>query len=148
MRRAFYFGLVILALAVGLWLVVTVLTPPVITVEWITASELNTAGFNIYRGSSSDDPGTILNKTLIPASLDPLIGGSYEYKDTRVEPGQTYYYRVEEVETDGRLTTQGIVSATAASPLPFVGPSLLVVILAMWLASRIARDSAPVHSSS
>lgn len=142
MRRLLFIGLGVLIVAGVLWLVVTALTPPVITVEWSTASELNTAGFNIYRSLSPDDPGMRLNAAPIPASPDPLVGGSYVYTDTAVTPGQTYYYHLEEVETSGRLSPQGVVSATASggySALLPVSAVVVVVLLAVWLWPRPAR---------
>jgi hypothetical protein len=153
MRRTLVIGLIMLALGAGLWLAITTLAPPVITVEWSTASELNTAGFNIYRSLNPDDPGMRLNAAPIPASPDPLVGGSYVYTDTAVTPGQTYYYHLEEVEMDGSLSVQGVVSATAsAGPaplLPLAGLFLLVAILAVGLISRSARSpAAPVHPPS
>lgn len=94
-----------------------------ITVEWSTASELNTAGFNLYRGDSKDGPYTRINPELIPASPDPLVGGTYTFTDTNVLPGHTYYYQVEEVETSGATNRPGLVEVTADS-----GPNPLVLI--------------------
>ena len=112
-------------------------TPPVITVAWSTASELNTAGFNILRGDSSNGPFTRLNAAVIPASPDPLVGGSYIYTDTNVAPGQTYYYRLEEVELGGGASPQGTVVVTAqqgTGPIFIVAAiSLAVVIIAALL---------------
>jgi hypothetical protein len=51
-------GLLLMALAL---LLASVLTPPVVTVEWSTASELNTAGFNVLRGENPNGPFAHLN---------------------------------------------------------------------------------------
>ena len=48
------------ALALGYW-AWTVRTAATVIVEWTTASELNTAGFNLYRRDSPDGPFTRLN---------------------------------------------------------------------------------------
>ena len=74
-------------------------SPNVVT--WETASEVNTAGFNLYRGSSPDGPWTKVNDALIPAAEDPMRGGSYRYVDEKATPGQIYYYQLEEVELGG-----------------------------------------------
>jgi len=50
-----------------------------ILVEWNTASEINTLGFNVYRSNTMDGDRIQLNDYLIPAKADPLIGGSYTY---------------------------------------------------------------------
>ncbi len=99
-----------------------------VTVEWSTASELNTAGFNLYRGDAQDGPFTRINTELIPASPDPLIGGSYVFTDTSVVAGRTYYYQLEDVETSGATNVQGVVEVKADGGLD---PALLVALAAV-----------------
>ena len=84
-----------------------------ITVEWTTETEVDTAGFNIYRSESPDGPFVKLNRQLIPASPDPIVGGSYVYTATDVVPGVTYYYELEDVEFDGDVQRHGPIQATA-----------------------------------
>lgn len=86
-----------------------------VLVEWTTASELDTAGFNVYRSDSPDGPFLQANDRLIPASPDPLTGGSYVFTDTAVVAGRTYYYQLEDVETDGTTTRHGFTEVTAES---------------------------------
>lgn len=113
-----------------------------ITVEWSTASELNTAGFNLYRGDSKDGPYTRINPELIPASPDPLVGGTYTFTDTNVLPGHTYYYQVEEVETSGATNRPGLVEVTADSgfnPLVLiagVGAGIVIVGAIAWITRK------------
>jgi hypothetical protein len=78
-----------------------------IIVDWETASELDTAGFNLYRSEQAEGPFERINPSLIPASPDPLVGGEYSYTDREVEVGRVYYYRLEEVETSGKTTQTG-----------------------------------------
>ncbi len=114
-------------------------TPPAVTVQWSTASELNTAGFNILRGDSPKGPFARVNAEIIPASNDSLVGGSYIFTDTNVTAGHTYYYQLEEVEFGGNTTPQGTVEVTApysADPILIVaGSSLALIILAalLWI---------------
>lgn len=77
-------------------------SPNVVT--WETASEVNTAGFNVYRGPSVEGPWTQVNTTLIAPASDPVRGGSYEYRDTSAAAGESYYYLLEEIELDGAST--------------------------------------------
>ncbi len=84
-------------------------------VEWTTASELDTAGFNLYRSDAPDGVFTQVNQTLIPSSPDPLTGGSYSYTDYAVQPGQTYYYELEDVELDGNSSRHGPIEVRAQS---------------------------------
>jgi hypothetical protein len=107
-----------------------------VLVEWTTASELDTAGFNLYRGDSNSGPFTQVNQELIPASTDPLAGSAYSYKDTQVRAGRTYYYQLEEVEVNGTANRFGPISVTAESPYPdwlvISVAAVTVVLLIIW----------------
>jgi hypothetical protein len=84
-----------------------------VIVEWSTASELDTVGFNLYRSETPEGPFEQVNGDLIPAADDPLVGGNYEYKDTKVLPGHTYYYWLEDVNTQGAANRNGPIEVTA-----------------------------------
>jgi hypothetical protein len=75
-------------------------SPARIVVTWETASEVETAGFHVYRSRSSDAFSRI-TETPVPAEGDPLVGASYRYEDEDVAWGQRYTYQLEEVERDG-----------------------------------------------
>lgn len=101
---------------------------PSVVVEWTTASEVDTAGYYLYRSENPGGPFVRMNQNLIPASNDPLAGGSYSYEDSGVQPGKTYYYRLEDIELDGSKTTHGSIEITAP------GRSRLEMLLAAALA--------------
>lgn len=84
-----------------------------IVIRWSTESEVNTAGFNLYRAESEQGPWQKLNPRLIPGSPDPLRGGSYVFTDTQVIAGVTYWYELEEVELSGQATRLQRTQATA-----------------------------------
>ena len=137
-------GLILAALVV---LLISAATPPAVTVEWSTASELNTAGFNVLRSDNPNGPFTRLNPEVIRASPDPLVGGSYVYTDTNVTPGQTYYYQLEEVESGGVTSPRGTVVVTAQQGIEpiFIAAAigLAVVIIAALLWAERPRRPAP-----
>lgn len=108
-----YVGLLLIALVVGAWAYWLALNVRV-KIEWTTASELDTAGFNVYRRDSQEGPETQINSTLIPASTNPLTGSTYQFIDTNVEPGLTYYYELEDVETNGTSNRSWNTSVTVA----------------------------------
>jgi hypothetical protein len=84
-----------------------------IVINWKTASEVDTAGFNIYRSENPDGPFARLNQRLVPASGDPLIGGDYSYVDQSVDAGKLYYYRLEDVDLTGSTTSEGVIQVKA-----------------------------------
>ena len=48
-------------------------SPPVV-LSWETASEVGTAGFNVYRAELSTEQFVQVNKDLIPAEGDEVLG--------------------------------------------------------------------------
>jgi hypothetical protein len=78
------------------------ITPPTVRVEWETATELDTAGFFLYRSRSADGEFVRVNQTLIDSEGTAVSGAAYQYVDKEVEPGMTYYYLLEEVQKDAR----------------------------------------------
>lgn len=74
--------------------------PPPIRIEWETETEVNTAGFNIYRMEGDEGEFVQLNEQLIPSKGSPVSGASYVFVDEAVASGQTYYYQLEDVEFD------------------------------------------------
>jgi len=87
-----------------------------IRVTWETASELNNVGFNLYRSESMAGPYTQLNDTLIPPQFPgEVMGGDYEWLDTDLQPGVTYYYKLEDVDVKGMSTFHGPISTAVMS---------------------------------
>ena len=133
----FCIGLIIVAV-VGISLAAS--SSPAITIKWSTATELDTAGFNLYRAESDQGPYTRLNTELIPASPDPLVGGSYVFTDTHVVAGQTYFYQLEDIDTSGAANRHETVQATAESNLSLYAAlsaaALIVIIGAVALIGR------------
>jgi hypothetical protein len=105
-------------------------TPPasVVIVEWTTESEVDTAGFNIYRSESVEGPYIRINPELIPSSPDPILGGKYVYTDTNVVAGHTYYYKLEDVELGGTTTMHGPIEVVAEAS----SPSAFANLAAFW----------------
>ncbi len=116
------------------------LGPTAVTVEWTTASEVDHAGFNLYRGDSPDGPWIKLNQNLIPPAGDPIVGGRYSYVDDDVEPGRTYYYLLEDVALDGTTTRHPPIAVVAGPGGGWwdllwgavAGLALAAIIMAGW----------------
>ncbi len=86
-----------------------------ILVTWETVSELDNAGFNLYRGPTDAAPDTLL--AFVPSQAPGSSQGySYSFTDSDVEPGQTVWYWLEDLSLTGIATLHGPVSATLLPP--------------------------------
>ena len=76
-----------------------------VTLAWETATEVDNAGFNLYRAKLENGKYKKINDTLIPAQGDTVSGASYSYIDT---PGNgTFYYKLEDIDYNGVSTMHG-----------------------------------------
>jgi hypothetical protein len=96
--------------------------PTQVVVRWQTALEIDAIGFNLYRASSLDGERTQLNTELILSQSPGGLGGAaYEFIDSNVLPGETYYYWLVFIDTSGE-TVFGPLQVLVARVifLPFV----------------------------
>jgi hypothetical protein len=84
----------------------------IVTLGWSTASEIDNAGFNIYRTENENGNYTKINSTLIPAQGSSTQGASYEFTDNDVQNRKAYFYKLEDIDLNGTATMHGPVSAT------------------------------------
>lgn len=82
-----------------------------VSVIWSTASEIDNAGFNLYR-AAGDGLYEKITGELIPAEGSPTSGAVYEYVDRDVRNRTTYRYLLEDVDLNGVGFSHGPVSAT------------------------------------
>ena len=80
-----------------------------VTLEWETASEIDNAGFNIYRSDSKDGDYEQINDSLIVAEGSATEGSVYEFVDEDVEKRRRYWYLLEDVDLNGLSTVHGSV---------------------------------------
>jgi hypothetical protein len=96
-----------------------------VTLTWETAAELDNEGFNIWRSEAADGSYVKLNSSLIPAQGNADTGASYEYIDTGVVKGSTYYYKLEDLDISGVSTFHGPISAAASPFQPIYLPLII-----------------------
>ena len=92
-----------------------------IRLAWETVSEIEHAGFNLYRtgddgqGNPAPAEWARINASLI-ASPTPgsSAGHVYEWLDAAVAAGQVYWYRLEAVDVHGGTQAVGVIRAPAA----------------------------------
>ena len=91
--------------------------PDHVLLTWETVSEANNLGFNVYRSAAADGARTLLSATMIPANNPGATQGSvYTFQDADVQPGVTYYYWLEDLDTAGATNTAGPVAVTFLGP--------------------------------
>jgi len=72
-----------------------------VTLHWITESEIENLGFNIYRSLSETGNYQKINDQLIPGAGTSSYRHDYEYADNDVSNGVTYWYKIEDVDYSG-----------------------------------------------
>ena len=92
-------------LVLGLAMVVGPFSEPSpVLIEWQTETEMDIAGFHIYRSEAGVGTFERINQQLIPARGSAVAGDLYTFVDENVEAGTTYTYQLVDVELDN--TTQ------------------------------------------
>jgi len=88
--------------------VLLIVDVPAVVLSWDTASEVGTAGFNVFRlpawDAAAAEDWVKVNDELIPSAGDEMVGAAYRFEDDDLALGRKYRYRVEEVEWDGGST--------------------------------------------
>lgn len=87
-----------------------------VRLNWETAVEIDSAGFNLHRAIAADGPYTRLNPLLI-AATGAGGGASYSYIDTPPGP-RVYFYKLEEVDVYGESTFYDPVSVAFLTSWP------------------------------
>ena len=88
-----------------------------VVIKWITASELNNAGFYILRSQQRKGEFKVINPKMIAGAGTTSERNIYTFTDTTANPNVVYYYQIEDVSFDGRhqtLTTQRLKGHVSA----------------------------------
>lgn len=78
-----------------------------IIIEWITKSEVNHLGWNIYRSENKAGHFIKINSNLIKAKAQ---AASYQYIDENIIPDQTYFYYLEDISISGERSKSTIIT--------------------------------------
>jgi PKD repeat protein len=77
-----------------------------VLVNWTTVSEIDNAGFNLWKSSKRNGNFMKINSVLIPAAGSPVLGANYTFTDTEAVRGPVYYY-LEDIDFNGTATWHG-----------------------------------------
>jgi hypothetical protein len=86
-----------------------------ILLQWETGSELESAGFHLWRARGGKDNYSRITDGLIPSEGGPSLGAQYNHEDFDVQPGKSYRYKLEDVDASGRSTLHGSVRAAVGT---------------------------------
>ena len=70
-------------------------------ISWGTASELDSFGYEVFRGVAEDGPFAAINADVIPGGGTTDIPRRYEFTDDTIEPDTTYWYYIESISLKG-----------------------------------------------
>lgn len=83
-----------------------------VSLQWVTQSESNMMGYNVYRAEAEEISGAVKMNASIIQSQNMPVETTYEFVDEEVEVSHTYWYWLESVETSGEVDTYGPASVT------------------------------------
>ena len=109
-----------------------------IELDWATASEINNKGFEIERskdGVSYDHIGWVDGHGNSNAHIN------YTLNDKGVEPDVVYYYRLKQVDIDGRYEYSNIVSASIMGERGFIMGALVPNPASNQVAVNVVTDN-------
>ncbi|HEC11923.1 MAG TPA: hypothetical protein ENI80_01510 [Acidiferrobacteraceae bacterium] len=80
--------------------------------EWSTTSQIGTLGFHIKRKDPNTGKYKRINDKMLPALLNAPQGGSYVFVDPGAVSGETYSYKLIEIEVTGKKHRYGPFTVT------------------------------------
>jgi len=91
--------------------------PPVNTLKWTTASEVDNFGFDIYRGMTEDGPFERITAEPIPGAGTTDEPQKYVFVDSEIDPTRDYFYFIESISLGGvREKFSPIIRSPAKQP--------------------------------
>lgn len=86
-----------------------------VNIQWVTQTETAIHGYYIYRNTENSTTNAQRISSLIPAN-NSTTPHTYEYQDTEVTPGQTYYYWIVSLEQNESSSWFGPRTVTVLNP--------------------------------
>jgi hypothetical protein len=91
-----------------------------IRIEWITQSESENLGFHVLRSEVKDSGYKQITSQLIKGAGNTAKENRYSFIDQNIEAGNTYYYKLADVDFNGTVTLHGPINVVAAAPREYV----------------------------
>ena len=85
-----------------------------VILNWVTETEPDNAGFNVFRSQHETNDFVQVNSSLIPANGDAFSGATYEYTDQITETG-AYYYKIQAISLQDIRSFYGPITVSVSS---------------------------------
>jgi hypothetical protein len=72
-----------------------------VALQWVTQTETDNLGFHVYRSLTEDGEYAKITAALVKGAGDSRRARIYEFIDSAIEPGRTYYYKLEQIDFTG-----------------------------------------------
>lgn len=82
-----------------------------VELNWTTRSETNNAGFYLYRSTAEQGRYNRINEQMIAGAGSSTKSRTYTYMDKKIENGAMYYYKLADVDLNGRVRMHEAVKA-------------------------------------
>ena len=111
-----------------------------IRLDWATASEINNSGFEVFRSTDGENYSML---GFVKGGLNTSSRQDYLFNDKEVSSGITYYYKLRQVDVDGKYSWTPAVSArlkTSANATVLIYPNPAKEQFSL-ISSGIVQDS-------
>lgn len=89
-----------------------------VLLNWITESEVANLGFNIYKSESENGKYEKINANLIEGAGNRTFSTEYKFIDEKISTGNTYWYKLEDVDVNGNRTLHEAKSVLVEISVP------------------------------
>jgi hypothetical protein len=89
-----------------------------VQLQWTTQTETENMGYHVYRSKNEDGQYTKITKELILGAGNSDEAHSYAYTDRDVEYGNTYYYKLADIDFNANSTFHGPISVSVEAMTP------------------------------
>ena len=86
-----------------------------IFIEWITESEIDNVGFDLYRSEQPIEGYQKINGSLIPGAGNSTETRNYSFIDDRIECDKIYYYQLIDIDSHGSKRLHGPIQMSTES---------------------------------
>jgi hypothetical protein len=84
----------------------------IVTLNWTTQSETENLGYHVYRSMAKAGEYERITATRIEGAGSSRTTRTYRFVDQDVQPGKTYFYKVEQIDFTGQSEKYGPIEVT------------------------------------